>query len=198
MVKVIGITGLLACGKSTLTNYLKSKNFKVFDADFESKILYMDCNFLNILKLNFPNAFDGDIFNKKVLANIIFSDKKEKKKIESLGHPIIEKKCDEFIKNNINEKIIFLDIPLLFEVQWNKKCDEVILIIADKKIQKDRFLKRGGDIEIFDKIIKNQGNIEEKISKSNYILENNGSLDEFYNKIDNLLRSFNHTILQKD
>ena len=190
MVKVIGITGLVACGKSTLTNYLKSKNFKVFDADFESKQLYTKSDFLNTLKLSFPTAFDVDICDKKILSNIVFSNKQDKKKLESLIHPIIEKKCDEFIKDNINEKIIFLDIPLLFEVKWNKKCSDIILVIADKKIQKERFLERGGDAKIFDKIIENQGNVKEKISKSNYVLENNHSLSEFYVEIDNILKNY--------
>lgn len=192
MVKIVGITGLVACGKSTLTNYLRSKNFKVFDADFESKQLYTKSDFLNTLRLSFPTVFDGDIFDKKILANIVFSNKQEKKKLENLIHPIIEKKCDEFIKNNINEKIIFLDIPLLFEVNWNKKCSDVILIIADKEIQKERFLERGGDAKIFDKIIENQGNVEEKVSKSNYVLENNHSLSEFYGKIDNILENIKY------
>ncbi|MDD2839503.1 MAG: dephospho-CoA kinase [Rickettsiales bacterium] len=187
MTKVIGITGLIASGKSVLADYLKSKGFKVFDADCESKKLYMNIDFLNKIKQIFPNSFKGEVFDKNYLRNLIFSDKNEKSKLENLIHPILERKCEEFIKENINEKVIFLDIPLLFEVKWDKKCSDVILVIVDKQIQLQRFLERGGDIKIFDKIIENQGNIEEKISKSKYVLYNDYSLKEFYDEIEEIL-----------
>ncbi len=187
MAVVIGITGLVAAGKSTLIDYLKLKNFKVFDADLETRKLYLNDEFLSRLKQIFPDTFKEGVFDKKYLRNLIFSNKQEKSKLENLIHPIIEEKCDEFIKQNIIERTIFLDIPLLFEVKWNKKCNDVILVLADKAIQKQRFLERGGDVEIFDKIIENQGNVDEKISKSKYILNNNGSLRDFYHEIDKIL-----------
>ncbi|HSQ98167.1 MAG TPA: dephospho-CoA kinase [Rickettsiales bacterium] len=189
MTKIIGITGLIASGKTTLVNYLKDKNYKVFDSDFEVKKLYLDKNFLNKLKEVFPDAFQQNILDKKHLAEIVFSNKEKKTELENLIHPIIEKKCDNFIKENINEEIIFLDVPLLFEVNWDKKCTDIILINIDKNIQKQRFLDRGGDSKIFDKIIQNQGNIKEKISKSNFILNNNSSLKDFYNQIDKILKN---------
>lgn len=189
MTKIIGITGLVASGKTTLVNYLKEKNYKVFDCDFEVKKLYTDNDFLNKLKEIFPETFKESLLDKKHLAEVIFSDKEKKIKLENLIHPIIEKKCDEFIKNNKNEEIIFLDIPLLFEVKWDNKCTDIILIIVNKEIQKQRFINRGGNSKIFDKIIQNQGNIENKILKSDYILENNGSLKEFYSQIEEILKN---------
>lgn len=187
MVKVIGITGLIASGKSTLSNYLKEKGYKIFDADYEVKKLYSNNDFLNILKKAFPTAFVNSILNKDILAQIVFSNLIKKNKLENLIHPIIEMKCDEFVKDNANEKVIFLDIPLLFEVGWDKKCNEIILVVIDKEIQKIRYIERGGKAELFEKIIKNQGYIEDKKSKSTYIIENNDSIKKFYDKIDKVM-----------
>ena len=140
MTKIIGITGLIASGKSTLTKYLLEKGYKVFDADKEVKDLYYEENFLNKLKIIFPDVFINNNIDKSLLAKLIFSNKNEKEKLEKLIHPLIEKKCDIFIKTNQLEKTIFLDVPLLFEVGWNKKCNEIITIILDKDIQKERFV----------------------------------------------------------
>lgn len=189
MSKIIGITGLIASGKSTLTNYLKEKRYRVFDADQEVRELYSNINFLNRLKEIFPDVFIEGTLNKSILSKIIFSNSFEKKKLESLIHPIVEKKCNDFIESNINEMFIFLDIPLLFEVGWNKKCDEIILVIINKEIQKERYIKRGGKPELFENIIKNQGNIIDKISKSTYILENNNTIKCFYSEIDKIIKT---------
>ncbi len=192
MAKVIGITGLIASGKSTLTNYLKEKGYRVFDADYSVKELYNNIAFLDGLKDIFPTAFIDGNFNKSILSKIVFSSPAEKKKLENIIHPIIEKKCDEFIKDNMDESLIFLDIPLLFEVNWDRKCNEVVLVVVNKEIQKERYIGRGGKPELFEKIIENQGNIEEKISKSTYVLENNSDINDFYRKIDDTLYKLNH------
>ena len=191
MTKIIGITGLIASGKSTLTKYLLEKGYKVFDADKEVKDLYSEENFLNKLKIIFPDVFINNNIDKSLLAKLIFSNKNEKEKLEKLIHPLIEKKCDIFINTNQLEKTIFLDVPLLFEVGWNKKCNEIITIILDKDIQKERYINRGGDISLFDKILENEGDIEFKKSNSTYIIDNNGNLEDFYKKVNNILSNVN-------
>ena len=187
MAKVVGITGLIASGKSTLTEYLLGKGYKVFDSDREVKKLYTENSFLNRLQKSFPEVFANKKLDKSLLSSIVFSDTNKRRILEQLIHPTIEKKCDDFIKNNINEKVIFLDIPLLFEVGWDKKCDEIILITINRENQLKRYLERGGKIELFEKIIQNQGNMKEKILKSTYILDNNDTTEKFYRQIDKLI-----------
>ena len=196
MFQIIGITGLISSGKTTLSNYLKTKNYKIFEADFEVKKLYEDINFLNKLKDIFYNCFKNNILDKNLLSNIIFNDKDKKKILENIIHPIIEKKCDLFIKNNQNEKIIFIDIPLLFEVGWDKKCNKIILITINRDIQKKRYMERGGSVELFEKILKNQTDIEYKKNKSDFIIENNESIESFYSKIDNILANIKQNCKQ--
>ena len=80
---------------------------------------------------------------------------------------------------------------MLFEVGWNKKCNEIITIILDKDIQKERYINRGGDISLFDKILENEGDIEFKKSNTTYIIDNNGNLEDFYKKVNNILSNVN-------
>lgn len=188
MAKVVGITGLVSSGKSTVSKYIKDKGYKVFDADYEVKNLYKDNDFLLRLQNEFPGAFVNNDFDKLRLSKTVFENAEKRKKLESIIHPIIEEKCDIFIKEYINEKVIFIDIPLLFEVEWDKKCNEIILVLVNRDIQKNRYLERGGNPEIFDNIIKSQGNIGEKIAKSTYIIENNGSFEDFYKNLDEVLQ----------
>lgn len=188
MTKIIGITGLIASGKSTIGAYLRKLNFKVFDCDSIIRDLYNDDLFIKKLKNIFPLVFFNGKLNKKLLSDLIFSDINEKAKLEYLIYPVVEEKCNQFIENNKNEKIIFLDAPLLFEANLSKKCDEIILLTIDKDIQKQRYIKREGKEGIFEKIIQNQHITSDKIKKSHYIIENNFSFDKLYENIDEILK----------
>lgn len=193
MAKVIGITGLLASGKSTLVKYILEQSYRVFDSDFEVGKLYNDSTFLNEVKNIFPKAFVNNTINKKILAEEIFSDENKKLSLEGLIHPIIEVKLNNFIKNNQNQKIIFIDVPLLFEVKWYKKCHEIILVITNEENSLKRFINRGGQPHMFNKIISNQTDLKYKIENSTHIIENNESLENFYNKIDKVLEKIKNT-----
>jgi len=189
MTKIVGITGLIASGKSTLSRYLKDKGFPIFDADHEVMELYNDIIFLKDIKKIFPEAFVDNRINKNILSRSVFSNLGKKRKLEALIHPIIEKRCNEFIRNNLSRELIFLDVPLLFEAGWDKKCDMIILVITNSKVQRDRYIKRGGKPELFENILRCQGNVEEKILKSTYVLENNGSLEQLYDEADKIINA---------
>ncbi|GMO61536.1 MAG: hypothetical protein Ta2D_07510 [Rickettsiales bacterium] len=175
-VNVIGITGNIASGKSTLVKHIK-KNFKVFECDNEVAKLYKQETFLKRISDLLGTS------DKKEISQIVFNDKAKKKELENLIHPVIEKMCDDFIKENDNERYIFIDVPLLYEVGWDKKCDKVILVSVERDIQKQRFIKRTGNAELFEKIIKEQCDAKSISKKADYVIENNGTLDEFYEKI---------------
>ncbi|MDR3289718.1 MAG: tRNA lysidine(34) synthetase TilS [Rickettsiales bacterium] len=179
-VKVIGITGLVASGKTTMVEYLRKKGYKIFESDDEVKKLYQEEVFLKQIKELFGTN------DKSNLAKIVFNDVVQKGKLESLIHPIIENKCNDFIEQNNNERYIFLDVPLLYEVGWDKKCNKVILIVIDGELERQRFIKRGGTVERFEIIIKNQNGEDGKRKKADYVIENNGNYDDFYEKIDKL------------
>ena len=187
MVLVCGITGLIASGKTTLTKYLIGKKYKVFDADLEVKKLYTKKYFIKKIKKIFFEAFNGDFLNKSILSNIIFNNLNKKKQLENIIHPIIENKCNSFIEKYKNKKIIFLDIPLLYEVGWDKKCDKTIFVTVNKSIQKQRYIERGADLSLFEKILKFQNKCISKKKNSTYIINNNKTKEYFYEEIDKIL-----------
>lgn len=188
--KIVGITGSIASGKSEVSKYISSKGYKITDADYISRNITKKGNIgYKVIIDNFGNVIDksGEIDRKK-LSNMVFNDSKQLEKLNSLLHPLIFEEIDKNVKLFNNEKTVFLDAPLLFETMLYKKCDEIILIYCDEKTQIERIVLRDNtDEEKARLIIEKQMSVEEKMKKSNYIVENNTTLDKLHFKIDEVL-----------
>ncbi|EHL19900.1 dephospho-CoA kinase [Peptoanaerobacter stomatis] len=188
--RIVGITGSIASGKSEVSKYISSKGYKITDADYISRNITKKGNIgYKVIIDNFGNVIDesGEIDRKK-LSNMVFNDSKQLEKLNSLLHPLIFKEIDKNIKSFNNEKTVFLDAPLLFETMLYKKCDEIILIYCDEETQIQRIILRDNtDEEKARLIIEKQMSVEEKMKKSNYIVENNTTLDKLHFKIDEVL-----------
>ncbi|MBS6062881.1 dephospho-CoA kinase [Criibacterium bergeronii] len=188
--KLIGLTGTIASGKTTVSEYLIQKGYKIIDAD---KISHKVTNIGNrgykaILKL-FPQVIDAENnIDRKKLSGIVFSDKNQLQLLNEALHPIILDEIDNKIKESQSYHIVFLDAPLLFETGLDKKCDLVLLIAVDEQIQIQRLTKRDG-IDIFTarKIIASQMGIEKRIEKSDVVIYNNEDLVQLKLKIDEFL-----------
>jgi len=190
--KIVGITGLIASGKSTLSSYLKPQGYKIVDADAISRDITKKDRIgyakiieefgRDILSLN------GEIDRVK-LSNIVFNDKNSLKKLNDTLHPLIFQEIDRQLDLYKDEKILFLDAPLLFEAKLDKKCDEVILVFCDEEVQISRIQKRDNkDYDSAKKIIDSQIAKEFKIEKSDYIIDNNCEIERFYFKVDLIMR----------
>ena len=88
--KIIAITGSIGCGKTYISDMIKSLGYIVFDADKEVRKFYKNKKFLNIIKQNFPDVFKKGIFNKKELRELVFNNKNELKKLENIIHPLLK------------------------------------------------------------------------------------------------------------
>ena len=109
--------------------------------------------------------------DKVALSNKIFKNKEERKKLEKIIHPLVEKERKTFLQNSSNEGIVGLDIPLLYETGIDKKCDYVFLMKTSKKIQKKRVLKRANMTEKkFELIKKSQWSFARKIKEKPFII----------------------------
>ncbi|VEU82643.1 DNA-formamidopyrimidine glycosylase [Acholeplasma hippikon] len=185
---VIALTGGIASGKSTVSNYLIKKGFKVLDSDLFVRNLYLDKDFRLMIAKKFDSFKDNDL-DKEKLASIIFNDKKNKKKLEKIIHPLVFKYLDDEIINNY-EHLLFLDIPLLFETKY-KNYDESLLVYVPKKIQLDRLMKRNNLSEMEANLrINNQMSLEGKKKLATYVINNKGTLKDLYKSIDNYLLKF--------
>ena len=143
--KIIGITGSIGMGKTTISSMLRLVGIPIFDSDKKVKQI-LDKNQIVIEKISriWPDVTPSSQIERKidkvVLSNKIFKNKKERKKLENIIHPLVEKERNLFLRNFGNFEIVGLDIPLLYEVGMNKTCDYVFLTYTSKKIQKKRVL----------------------------------------------------------
>lgn len=175
MIKV-AITGNIASGKSVVESYLRELGYKVFDTD---KIAH------KILENSFEVKKIFGTSDRKEIANIVFSNKEKLKQLEAIIHPEVKKEILNLFK--LNEKIIFISVPQLFESGFNKLFDKVIFISADDNLRLERLIKRNNlTKEEALKRISAQNKEEEKISKSDFILYNNGDIESLKNEIKNL------------
>jgi len=143
-VKIIGLTGGVASGKNLIAEIFAKKGAAVFDADAEvHKLLELDKSTIREVKKFFPESFSDKKINRKILGEIVFTDEKKLRQLEKILHPKVRKNYQEFLQDarKKKQKIAVLNIPLLLETR-GYKCDYVVAILADKKIQKERFLQR--------------------------------------------------------
>jgi dephospho-CoA kinase len=174
VVKVIGITGGIATGKSTVTKYLLQKGYIVMDSDVLAKEAMLDPICQKQVKQAFDCVTDNQIDRKK-LGQIIFHDAKAKKQLEDIIHPYVIQRLQEGIRENIEREIMFLDIPLLFECHLEYLCDTIVIVYCEPKIQVSRLMKRDTIDEAYAKtIIKNQMSLLQKKQKADIVLDNSG------------------------
>ncbi|MDA9148288.1 dephospho-CoA kinase [Alphaproteobacteria bacterium] len=181
MTKIIGITGSIGMGKSTISSMLTKLGIPVFDSDKQvSKVLENNSKIITKIGLKWPHAVninDREIsVNRKVLGDIIFSNLSDKIFLEKLIHPIINQERDLFIQQNKNHSLVALDVPLLFETKLHNICDFIFLANAKNEIQMSRVLKRKNMThEKFDLIKKNQlsNGERKKLSTNIFIVSTN-------------------------
>ena len=192
----IGLTGGIASGKSTITNYIrKHKNIPILDADDLSRELIKPntygykkiLNYFGNQIIDNKNNKEQKI-NRKLLRKIIFKNSESKKWIEKLLHPLIKEKMIEKCSQYKNNQTIVMVIPLLFEASFEDICTEIWLVKCPYEIQKKRLIIRDkiSEKEAYE-IINFQLSFEEKKNFSDIILDNSDDQNKWINKIKDLL-----------
>tara|TARA_Y100000022_G_scaffold10222_1_gene8129 strand:- start:629 stop:1240 length:612 start_codon:yes stop_codon:yes gene_type:complete len=143
----IAITGKIASGKSTISELIKKLGFSVFESDKEVNKLFRVKSTKKKIKDLFFEKIDNLIekdgsINKGLLGDYVFLNKDELKNLEDLIHPLLNKEKQKFIDSNKKKKILFFDIPLLFEKKLFSHYNFIIYVYVQKKIQEERVLKR--------------------------------------------------------
>jgi len=185
---IIGITGGIGSGKTTVANILRNKNYTVIDADIIAKDLLNDENILNKIKQEFPQAFNENSFNKKILSDIVFNSKNKLNKLNDITHPEIAKEIRNLIDNSDNN-LLFLDVPIPTKECFLDIVDEIWVVSARKELRIERVMNRS-NISRNNVIARIDSQIpdEEYLALSNIILKNNGTTKELEDKITFLLQ----------
>ena len=190
------ITGKIGSGKSTVSEIIRKLGYSVFESDKEVNNLFTKKSVKKEIKTLFFGKIDNLIkkdgsVNKARLGDYVFLNKDELKNLEEIIHPLISKQKQIFIDSKKNEKILFFDIPLLFEKKLFVHYNFIIYLHVKKKIQEDRVLKRKQmNKEKLEKILDVQDyNLKEynrfisvKIDTSKDINQTKKSLISFINK----------------
>lgn len=184
---LIGITGGIGCGKTLVAHKLEDKGFKVFYADPIAKQLY---NKDIVLVNKIVKAFGKDVLNYKgklnlpKLRKIIFANKENYKKINSIVHPVVI----DYIHNQakkLKQRIIIIESALVFESSLHKILDYVIMIYSNKKNRIERIMLRdGAKKKEVEQIMKYQIDERVKMEKSDFVIVNNKTLEDLYDNIE--------------
>ncbi|MBE6075084.1 MAG: dephospho-CoA kinase [Selenomonas ruminantium] len=196
--KVIGLTGGIASGKSTVSRYLREKGAAILDADAIAHALAEPGGSLYLAyRQHFGAAVlqeDGQL-NRAAIGKIVFSQPEERAWIDRSAHPLIQAE----IKRQLAEKkrqdvpLIVLDVPLLFESGWDKMTEENCLVDVSEAVQLARLMQRDGyDEQAARARIAAQMPLAEKRRRADRLIDNNGDLPATLRQVDRLWKEWTH------
>ncbi len=175
---ILGLTGSIAMGKSTVSNMFRELGVKVWCADNEVNELYKKHGAATkLFYKEFPSVVKDNGVDKHKLRSLIHKDSTILKKIEEIVHPLLENSKVDFIESNKDLPLIIFDIPLLFEKKKERSFDAVLVVTASEKTQRNRALSRENMTEEgFNLIKRNQMNEKEKIKRADFLINTEKSL----------------------
>lgn len=171
---IVGLTGGIGSGKTTVAKQFSNLGIPVYIADEEAKSLMRRSKIIKrkLIKLFGDDAYiDGEL-NKPFLANIIFNDKNYLQKMNAIVHPKVARHFEKWITKQ-DAPYVIKEVAILFENSGHKACDFVITVTAPKETRIKRLLKRDNTSkEKIKAIMKNQWTDEEKVKHSHFVIEN--------------------------
>lgn len=192
MTKVIGLTGGIASGKSTITDFLRRQGYPVIDADqVVHELQAKGGKLYQVLVAEFGNSIltaEGDLDRKK-LGQAVFENAGLRARLSLLQDKIIREELlarRDALKQT--EDVIFMDIPLLYEADYSGEVDEVWLVYVDKAQQLERLMKRNGfSVQDAENRLNAQLSLEEKRAKAQVLIDNSGVVEETLARVALLL-----------
>lgn len=192
MTKIIGLTGGIGSGKSTIAAYIAAQGIPVYIADDEArKIMELPEIIHKVQEIFEVNVIENGKLNRKKIADLVFSAPNLLKKLNEIIHPAVNKNFGIWLKNNEKYRYIVKEVAILFESGGYKKCDKIILVTAPEVVRIERVMGRDGVTkeQVLDRM-KNQWKDEDKAVLSDYIVVNT-DLATAKKDVDKILKELN-------
>ena len=196
----IGITGSIACGKSTVSNYLRDKGYTIIDADKLGHTALTDNEVRERLEKSFGlRIIENNEVSREKLGKLVFGNEENLKILNSIVHPYIRKQILQLQEMHSDERLVFLDIALLFEAGFEDLVEKIIVVHVDEKIQLARLMSRNSlskEQAMFR--IESQMSSKDKSILGNYVINNGGTIEGTYKQIDLIIEELERGIVNND
>ena len=187
---VLGLTGSIGMGKSTTAKFFKQKGIPVYDADETVHQLYQDESVIKRITAIFDDCLTDNHIDRAKISRQIVQDPAKLVSLEKIIHPLVREKENAFVaahrKNG--DKLVVLDIPLLFETGGLERVDKIAVVSAPLEIQRQRVLQRDGwTEEKFQAVLARQIPDSEKRMRADFIIDTSKGLEYAENEVDNII-----------
>ena len=185
----IGITGSIACGKSTVSDYLKEKGYTIIDADKLGHVALTSEDVKRRLSETFgANILVNNEISREVLAKLVFGNDNNLKKLNNIIHPKIKELILKLQEEHKDEDLVFLDIALLYEANFVDLVEKVAVVYVDEDVQLERLMTRNFlSKEEALKRIESQMSPQEKASLGDFVINNSYSKEDTFQQIDEII-----------
>lgn len=174
MTKIIGLTGGIGSGKTTIANYFKTADVPVYIADDEARKIMQSEEIIDAIRKTFGDTiFDDAILNREKLSQIVFGEPDKLKLLNAIIHPAVKKHFQNWVLNHKNAPFVIYEAAILFESGSYKNCDLIITVTAPIELRIQRVIKR--DHTTREQVLKRinlQWNDDERTDKSDFVVEN--------------------------
>ena len=197
---IIGITGGIGSGKSTLSKLLRAEGYSVYDTDLEARRLQNEHSAMRkkLIDMFGKNIYSEQGLNRSALGKIVFGKPELLAKLNTIVHPLVLEDFNNWVINRFPKKMLFIESAILYESGFNKLVDKVILITADEAVRIERVVKRDGVTpEHVRARMANQLSDKEKLSRADFVIhsdDNNPLVDKMRKIIVELLEIRNKKI----
>ena len=193
-IKIIGLTGGIGSGKTTVAKLLESKGYSVYYSDIRAKEIVNNNAFLKtrIIQLLGDKAYDQDgKYNRKWVAQKVFNNEKLLLELNKIIHPAVKSDFEFWVREQKGD-FIFKETALLFELNLDKNCFKTILVTADESLRIKRAMERDGKTyQEIENIIQKQIPEKEKRKRADLIIENNTDLENLGKEVERMLLELN-------
>lgn len=196
----IGITGSIACGKSTVSDYLIAKGYTIIDADKLGHVALTSNDVKRKLAEKFgENILENNEISREKLGKIVFGNTENLKNLNSIIHPKIKELILKLQEKHKDEDLVFLDIALLYETNFVDLVKKVVVVYVDEEVQLERLMTRNSlTKEEALKRIESQMRPQEKASLGDFVINNSYNKEETFRQIEEIIERLKRGDKQND